>query len=314
MPLGARIDNSDNSDRRPSENVQSTHEKNTSTFRVESPKYKFSEIILNDDTYDSIQDMLSLYSKRALIFGEWGLGSKYKQKNRIGINMYGPPGTGKTMAAHAIADQIGKSILPIDYSQIESKYVGETSKNLKAMFEYAKEANAVIFFDEADALLSKRVTDMSNSTDVSVNQTRSVLLTLLNDFDDLILFATNFITNYDPAFMRRISMHIKVSLPDEKNRFKLWNLYIPKQMPTDVDIGLLAKKYENISGSDIANAVLSASLRAARLNDQIVKHCYFETAIERIIESKNENSNETFTKKTVSEEYVRKQFGGELPR
>ena len=108
MPLGARIDNSDNSDRRPSENVQSTHEKNTSTFRVESPKYKFSEIILNDDTYDSIQDMLSLYSKRALIFGEWGLGSKYKQKNRIGINMYGPPGTGKTMAAHAIADQNGK--------------------------------------------------------------------------------------------------------------------------------------------------------------------------------------------------------------
>ncbi len=315
MPLGSRITGQGNSNNSPPpDNKQAPVSSVETMFHFEEPKYSFSEIILNDDTYDSIQDMLALYQKRDLIFNQWGLSAMYKQQSRIGIDLYGMPGTGKTMAAHAIAKQIGKPILIVDYSQIESKYVGETSKNLKTMFEYAKATDSIIFFDEADALLSKRVTDMSSSTDVSVNQTRSVLLTLLNDFDGLILFATNFISNYDPAFMRRISMHIKFDLPDEKNRFKLWRLYIPSAMPTDADIKALAHKYAGISGSDISNAVFAASLKAARQNDPIVKHIYFENAIERIIKSKSENTGETFSKRTVSEDYVKKQFGGELPR
>ncbi len=319
MPLGARIDKQSKSSNSPSgETKVISNKKEPSIFRLEKPKYSFSEIILNNDTYDSIQDMLCLYQKRDLIFNKWGLSGAYKQKNRVGINLYGVPGTGKTMAAHAIANQIGKPILIVDYSQIESKYVGETSKNLNAMFDYAKETESILFFDEADALLSKRVTDMSSSTDVSVNQTRSVLLTLINDFDGLILFATNFLSNYDPAFMRRISMHIRFDLPDEQNRIKLWKLYIPDKMPIGMDVDntvkILARKYASISGSDIANAVLAAALKAARNNDSYVKLEYFENAIERIIESKSENTGETFSKRTVSENYVKSQFGGELPK
>lgn len=220
------------------------------------------------------------------------------------------------MAAHAICKQLNRKILIVDYSQIESKYVGETAKNLVTMFNYAKQSHYVIFFDEADALLSKRVTNMSSSTDVSVNQTRSVLLVLINDYDDLILFATNFITNYDPAFMRRILAHVKFELPDEESRSKLWKMYIPQKMPNNADINILAAKYSGVSGSDISNAVLNASLRAAKLNENIVQHSYFEEAIERIIKSKADNSDlgELVSKRTVSEEYVKEQLGGEMPR
>ena len=220
------------------------------------------------------------------------------------------------MTAHAIANQLGRKILTVDYSQIESKYVCETSKNLVNMFQYAQATKSVIFFDEADALLSRRVTNMSNSTDVSVNQTRSVLLVLINEYDDLILFASNFMTNYDPAFLRRILTHVKFELPDEENRFKLWNMHIPKEMPTDVDIVKLAKKYDGISGSDITNAVLNASLRAARLNEDIVHNSYFEKAIESIIESKTDNSDlgTLISKHVVSKDYVKEQLEGRASR
>ena len=320
MPLGKRIDcnatSTQNNDmpNKPDNVNNDIKEKYLSMFQLENPRYDFSEIILNSDTYDAIQDILTIYEKRKVIFDEWGLSKTHKQQNHIGINLYGSPGTGKTMAAHAIAKQLGRQILTVDYSQIESKYVGETSKNLTAMFDYAKKTKAIIFFDEADALLSKRVTDMSNSTDVSVNQTRSVLLMLINEYNDIILFATNFIRNYDPAFMRRILAHIKFEYPNEENRFKLWNLYISKKLPTDADIKCLSSKYRNVSGADISNAVFTATLRAARLEETTVKHIYFEEAIERIIKSKEENYSMKFSGQTVSKDYVKSQFGGVLPK
>lgn len=327
MPLGRRIDLSTYNSA-----VQETKEKGLLTrgdlekletedsekapaftlFTAENPQYSFDDIILNRTTYDAIQDVLTLYEKSELLFDTWGLGKVHKKQNRSGINLYGASGTGKSMAGHAIANQLGRKILTVDYSQIESKYVGETSKNLVNMFHYAQETKSIIFFDEADALLSRRVTNMSNSTDVSVNQTRSVLLVLINEYDDLILFASNFIANYDQAFLRRILAHIKFELPDEENRSKLWRMYIPKEMPTDVDIGNLAKKYSGISGSDIANAVLIASLRAARRNEDVVHKNYFEEAIERIIESKADNSDlgTVTSRRVVSEDYVKKQLEG----
>lgn len=325
MPLGKRIDLESESMIEKKAGIRDTTDSAEITsidgnekvvpFQVEEPKYSFNDIILNDSTYAAIQDVLTLYEKRELIFDKWGLGRTHKNQNRAGVNLYGASGLGKSMAAHAIANQLGRKILTVDYSQIESKYVGETSKNLVSMFNYAKETKAIIFFDEADALLSRRVTNMSNSTDVSVNQTRSVLLMLINEFDDLILFASNFITNYDPAFIRRILAHIKFEFPDDRNRIKLWRMYIPPQMPTDANIQKLAEKYSGISGADISNAVLNASLRAARLNDNIVQHIYFEDAIEHIIESKadNEGVGQMASKRTVSEDYVKSQFGGRLP-
>jgi SpoVK/Ycf46/Vps4 family AAA+-type ATPase len=327
MPLGKRITSqpvkADNAYMKDSEKIVQDNGGNIilekknedfTLFHEETPQYSFSDIILNKETYDAIQDVLILYEKKELLFNQWGLSKNQRLQNRAGINLYGASGTGKSMAAHAIASQLNRKILTVDYSQIESKYVGETSKNLVSMFDYAKKVNAIIFFDEADALLSKRVTNMSNATDVSVNQTRSTLLVLINDYDELILYASNFISNYDPAFMRRILAHIKFELPDEENRIKLWKKYIPDTLPTDVNVVELAKKYSGVSGSDIANAVLKASLRAARYNENKVKQEYFENAIEQIQTGKNDNVGlgKLTSKRIVSEEYVKSQLGREI--
>lgn len=118
------------------------------------------------------------------IFEEWGLQKVFKQSRQIGINLYGAPGMGKTMAAHSIAKYLGRKILVVNYADIESKYVGETPKNIRKAFEAAKSSGSILFFDEADAILSKRVTNMTSATDVSVNQTRSVMLMIMNDYQE----------------------------------------------------------------------------------------------------------------------------------
>lgn len=277
-------------------------------FYPEEPKYSFEEIIFPQAVKDKILDVANYAENSKKVFEEWGLQKVYKQSRRIGINLYGEPGTGKTMAAHAIAKHLGRKILAVNYADIESKYVGETPKNIRKAFEAAAATNSILFFDEADAILSKRVTNMSSATDVSVNQTRSVMLMVMNDYQDFVIFATNFISNFDPAFMRRISTHIEFKLPDLDCRKKLWNHYILPSMPNNIDIDELAEKYDGISGSDISNAVLMTAFKAARQNAELVdKNLVFE-AIEETLASKNANKGVTVEKRVVSEEYVKERI------
>ena len=266
-------------------------EKRESIFTFTEPRFRLSDLIVSDALYDELQTVIKAQQCWKKVFEEWNLGSVMKQRKNLFINLYGAPGTGKTMAAHAIADSLNKKLICVNYADIESKYVGETSKNLTALFKFAKESNVIIFFDEADALLSKRVTNMSNSTDVSVNQTRSVLLTLLNDFDGMIIFATNFISNYDTAFMRRIQYHVKFELPDARLRSKLWRMYIPSEMPAQINIDEISEKFDGVSGSDISNAVLKSALKAAKNNEEVIPQAYFEESIQKIIDSKKAHSS-----------------------
>lgn len=279
-------------------------------FRSIDPLYSIEDIILSEENTEEIKTVINSSKNWDKVFNTWNLKSVIKNRNNLFINLYGAPGTGKTMAAHAIAKSLDKKIICVNYADIESKYVGETSKNLVNLFESAKNNSEVIFFDEADALLSKRVTNMNSSTDVSVNQTRSVLLTLLNDYDGMIIFATNFISNFDSAFMRRIQYHIKFELPNEKMRVLLWKRFMPDEMPTDADPIELAKKYDQISGSDISTAVLKAALKAASSDLESVPMDYFFEAIEKIKQSQNDNSSDegfTVTKRKISkEEAIRK--------
>lgn len=272
------------------------------------PKFNMSNLIVSDRVYDELSTVIAAERCWKKVFVDWGLSSVMNERRSLFINLYGHPGTGKTMAAHAIASELRKKIICVNYAEIESKYVGETSKNLTALFRFASETNAIIFFDEADAFLSKRVTNMNNSTDVSVNQTRSVLLTLLNDYSGMVIFATNFITNYDAAFMRRIQYHVKFELPDAALRAKLWSLYIPKCMPVSLSINELANKYSNVSGSDISTAVLKAALNAAKNGLSIIPQSYFECAIESIVKSKEANSGYKVETREVSEEYALSQI------
>ena len=193
------------------------------------------------------------------------------------------------MAAHAIACELGMRMLIVNYADIESKYVGETSKNIYRLFEQAKDNNLMILFDEADALLSKRVTDMHNATDVSVNQTRSVLLTLLDTFEGVVVFTTNFITNFDPAFMRRIPNHIRFDSPDYQMRKKLLQHYLTNTVPNSINLDDIALKYEGLTGSDIANALVSSALKSARKGVEVLDQATYELALNKIITAKGDN-------------------------
>lgn len=285
MPL---IPNSNNPISQNQDKKQDIHE---IQFKKSEPIYTFSDLILSDKTLDELKTVVSAQQNWKKVFVEWGLGSVMKERKSLFVNLYGESGTGKSMSAHAIASALNKKLILVNYADIESKYVGETSKNLSCLFNDPDNKGDIIFFDEADALLSKRVTDMSSATDVSVNQTRSVLLTLLNSYEGMVIFATNFISNYDSAFMRRIHYHIRFDLPNESLRKILWNHYIPTSMPVDVDIEHLSRKYSNLSGSDISTAVMKAALNAAKNNADHVSQDDFDTAIESIINSKNANSS-----------------------
>ena len=308
MGIGARIDNKLKKEDYSDKNLSRKKELN---FIPEEPKYSFDDIILSDHIKERIFDAANYVKNSKIVFEKWGLSKTHKYSKRMGINFYGVPGTGKTMAAHALANYLNRKILVVNYADIESKYVGETPKNIHKVFNVAKETRSILFFDEADAILSKRVTNMDNATDVSVNQTRSVMLMILNEYQDFIIFATNFIENFDSAFMRRISMHIKFELPDYSCRKLLWRKYIPDEMPNNIDFDELARKYENISGSDISTAVLNAAFKAARQNCESVEKDYIFESIEDILASrKAHQANEKIVvnKRIVTEDYVKSQI------
>ena len=280
------------------------------TFVPEEPKYSLEDLILPSIVKEQILDIADYARNSKIVFEQWGLEKTHKYSKRVGINLYGAPGTGKTMAAHALAKYLGRKILIVNYADIESKYVGETPKNIRRAFEAAQQTNSILFFDEADAILSKRVTNMTGATDVSVNQTRSVMLMIMNDYQDFIIFATNFIENFDPAFMRRISMHVKFELPDYTCRQQLWKSYIPDTMPNNINIDEIAGKYEGLSGSDIANAVVMGAFKVARQREAIVDKKYVFEMAENILASKkaNEKNNVKVEKRIVSEEYAKAQM------
>ena len=310
MPLGRNISKKEIAGKEDGKDSSSFQKHQLPHWIKAPPRYKMSDLILRQQTYQQLQEVIAYYKNRDFLFGTWGLADKYEKRKGLSVNLYGDSGTGKTMAAHAVAYEVGLPIICVDYAEIESKYVGETSKNLTSLFRYAAEENAVIFFDEADALLSKRVSQMTSATDVSVNQTRSVLLTLLNEYQGIILFATNFIQNFDSAFLRRIHYHIRFLLPDQNLREKLWKMYIPARMPCEADYRQLAAKFDEISGSDIANAVFSAAVSSVANHEEVVRQCRFEEAIQRSIEAKIQNSGDTYeiSDRIVTEEEAKKLF------
>ena len=280
-------------------------------WELRTPLYSLSDLILNTKVSEQLLDIISYYENHDLLFHTWGLEERFSQQDGLAVNLYGPSGTGKTMAAHAIAKELKMPMICVDYAEIESKYVGETSKNLSNLFRMATEKKALIFFDEADALLSKRVTNMTSATDVSVNQTRSVLLNLLNGYRGAIIFATNFIQNFDAAFLRRIKFHVEFYLPDAALREQLWRMYIPKKMPCTADCVALAQKFDAVSGSDISNAVFTAAIQAARYRETEVSMERLESAIQQSIDVRkaNQSTQVQVSQRILTDDEMKKELG-----
>lgn len=240
-------------------------------FKAEPPRRSLDHLIVSEVTRTQILSMVAKIRHHHKLYTEWNLQSLDPYGGRTAINLYGPPGTGKSFCAEAIAAELKKDIIRVNYAELESKYVGETSKNITSAFTHAKAANAVLFFDEADSILGRRLTNVTQSADYSVNISRSVMLLELDRFEGTTIFATNLFRNYDGAFIRRILGHIEMPLPDLDCRRRLWNLHLLPTIPGAciLDPLYLAEQSDGLAGGDILNVViLAASNAVVRPEDQ----------------------------------------------
>jgi SpoVK/Ycf46/Vps4 family AAA+-type ATPase len=225
----------------------------------------FADVILPPRTRAALDEALSLVHSHELIFTQWGLGERHSSGLGLAFNFAGPPGTGKTICAEAIATVLGKKLLSVRYAEMESMWAGETPKNVAAVFRMAAEQDAVLFFDEADAIASRRSTGATQAYQRESNTVVNVLLKELEAFNGVVIFATNLAVNFDPAFERRIRTHVRFEMPGVDEREQIWRVqFHPLKTPLDADVNFrdLAERYA-VSGGDIKNAVLKAATMAA---------------------------------------------------
>ncbi|MCD8331769.1 MAG: ATP-binding protein, partial [Oscillospiraceae bacterium] len=200
---------------------------------------------------------------------DWGFDRKVTYGRGLSILFAGVPGTGKTMCAQVIANELNMEMYKINISQIVSKYIGETEKNLQAVFTEARHSNCILFFDECDALFGKR-SEVKDAHDRNANVEVAYLLQQIEEHDGVCIMATNLIGNIDAAFMRRITYVIHFPFPDAAMREEIYRRTIPASAPLedDIDWTFLAEKFE-LSGGHIKNIVLSAAFLAAQENQPI---------------------------------------------
>jgi SpoVK/Ycf46/Vps4 family AAA+-type ATPase len=230
-------------------------------YSVQNPLYTFEKLVLSPETEQNLLLTVDALTVEEVIFNVWGL-REIKPNPGTVINFFGPPGTGKTLAAHAIASRMKRSILLASYADIESKFHGEGPKNLQSLFKTAEIENALLFIDEADSLLSRRLTDVNSGSEQAINSMRSQLLICLEQFSGVVVFATNLAENYDPAFETRVR-NIRFELPGKQQRERIWNAHLPVALPTvDINIAKLAE-VDDVCGRDIREAVIDAAVSAA---------------------------------------------------
>lgn len=266
----------------------------------------YPEISLDDDIILAASTRLQLHEGIAKIrfhkkiYEEWNFGSVDKQGKSVILNFYGVPGTGKTLTAEAFAGTLKHPIIKLGIAELESKFMGETSKNIQAVFKLAAEKNAVLFFDEADTLLGKRLSSVTQGIDNEVNAMRSTLLIELEKFDGIVIFATNFAKNYDEAFRSRISHHVLFELPDEECRKALWSKMLVNEIPLQEEreefINVTAELSEGFSGREIRTCMrlsLPKAILDAEKNEQqaILKLEHLKDVIEQVKQAKKDVAN-----------------------
>ena len=228
-----------------------------------TPRADFQDLVLPDRVMALLREIVERARHRDQVLDGWKMGGRALRGRGITALFAGESGTGKTLSAEVIAHELGLDLYTIDLSTVVDKYVGETEKNLDRIFEQAEDVNAVLFFDEADALFGKR-SEVSDARDRYANVEVAYLLQRMESFDGITVLATNLRANLDAAFTRRIDVLVDFPEPEEDDRERLWAMHLPSTLPREgeLDLGFLARSFE-LSGGDIRNVTLAAAYAAA---------------------------------------------------
>lgn len=243
-------------------------------YRLESPSISIDDVILSQSSKDKLKMALTALINRDYLINIIGW-NEIDPNIRTIINFYGPPGTGKTMTARAIASYMTEQtgcqyeLLSLNYSEIESKYVGDAPKKLEKAFNYAKDKNVVMFFDEADSFLGKRISNVEHGADQAINSLRSTMLIQLEKYTGIVIFATNLTCNYDKAFKTRFLADIEFKMPDQSTLAKIFRANLPKKLLNNLD--LWGEKINDSSFEKMGEIAVGLSGRDVRnINQRVI--------------------------------------------
>ena len=245
----------------------------TGLARKIEPKATWKDLVLPANVLALLRDLCAQAQFRQTVFEDWGFGQKLTLGKGLVALFSGPPGTGKTLTAEVIANHLALDLFKIDLSQVVSKYIGETEKNLDRVFDTAQQANAILLFDEADALFGQR-SQVRDAHDRYANIEVGYLLQKMEEYDGVAILASNLASNMDGAFVRRLTFRIEFPFPDETYRQQIWRQMFTPAMPLspDLDFSYLANQFK-LAGGNIKNAVLAAAFLAAAAQEAIgMKH------------------------------------------
>ena len=236
------------------------------------PVFSFDDMVLEPGEYQILKDFCTRVKSKYMLMEELGYKKKFPYGQNAVLLLFGPPGTGKTMAAQVVSNELGMDLYKINLSQVFSKYIGETEKQLEEIFEMAKQSNCVLFFDEADALFSKR-TEVTDSKDKYSNVETSYLLQKMEEFSGTLILATNRVNNMDDAFKRRMTAAVNIQMPGEKQRLELWKkAFTPETLLDEsIDFARIASMVE-LPPSSIKQAALSACYYAMAEGGMVCHH------------------------------------------
>ncbi len=241
---------------------QAQHRLSTLAHKIE-PHYGWDDIVLPRAQLATLRLMCTTVRQRPTVYGDWGFERKLSLGKGVIALFAGPSGTGKTMAAEIIARELGLDLYKVDLAAVVSKYIGETEKNLERIFGEAQDSDAILFFDEADALFGRR-SEVKDAHDRYANIETAYLLQRTEEYNGLVILASNIKKNIDEAFVRRLHFVVDFPFPEEAERLEIWRRTVPAEAPlaADIDLPFLARKLKT-TGGNIRNIILMAAFLAA---------------------------------------------------